>query len=186
MTRAWTDLDELVDAVEERATHRGSSIHGPSHWRAVGAVAAELAGVLDAAPPADAKPTPGPDRDLLLLFALLHDAKREDDGRDLQHGPRAALLLDELRAEDVIAVDDLRAAVLREALHDHTNGTLSSDPTIGTCWDADRLLIGRVGMTPDARFCSTHEGRRRAIAGELPALDGPPAWVDVARLLGLT
>jgi hypothetical protein len=33
-------------------------------------------------------------------------------------------------------------------------------PTVGACWDADRLNLLRVGMTPDARFMSTAEGRR--------------------------
>jgi uncharacterized protein len=180
MTRPWNDLDDLVRTVERRATHLQSTIHGPSHWRAVGAVAAELAGAYGR--DADG---PQPDRELLLLFALLHDAMREDDGRDLDHGPRAALLLDRLRDDGTLRLDDPRATVLAEALHDHTNGTLSDDPTIGTCWDADRLLIGRVGIVPDPRFCSTPEGRRRAVAGDLPALDGPPRWHDVAARLGV-
>ncbi len=175
MTRAWDDLDRLVSAVEAAATHLGSSIHGPSHWRAVGATAAELA---DAAGPAA-------DRELLLLFALLHDAKREDDGYDPDHGPRAAILLEQLRVEDRLTLDDARAARLAEALRDHTRGTTHDDVTIGVCWDADRLLIGRVGLVPDARFCSTHDGRRRATAGDLPRLEGPPTWAEVATLLGV-
>jgi uncharacterized protein len=181
MPRAWDDLDDLVRTVEGHATHRSSTIHGPSHWRAVGAVAAELAGVAHG----HGGPGAGPDPELLLLFALLHDAMREDDGRDLDHGPRAALLLERLRADGTIGLDDARAATLAEALHDHTYGTLSAEPTIGTCWDADRLLIGRVGIVPDPRFCSTAEGRRRALAGEIPPLDGPATWREVARRLGL-
>ncbi|MDX8152045.1 hypothetical protein SK069_10605 [Patulibacter brassicae] len=175
MTRPWEDLDRLVSTVEAAATHLRSSIHGPSHWRAVAATAAELA---DATGPAA-------DRELLLLFALLHDAKREDDGYDPDHGPRAAILLDELRAEGRVTLDDERAERLAEALRDHTRGTTHADVTIGVCWDADRLLIGRVGLVPDARYCSTPDGRRRATAGDLPALDGPPSWHDVALRLGV-
>lgn len=181
MTRPWNDLDDLVLTVEGHATHLGSTIHGPSHWRAVGAVAAELAG----AALRDAAGDPPPDPELLLLFAVLHDAMREDDGRDLDHGPRAALLLQRLRADGTLTLDDERAAVLTEALHDHTNGTVSADATIGTCWDADRLLIGRVGIVPDPRFCSTVEGRRRAVAGDLPDLAGPATWEAVAARLGV-
>jgi uncharacterized protein len=179
MTRAWDDLDRLVTAVEGRSTHLTSRIHGVDHWRAVGATAASLADVQDRTPGLE------PDRELLLLFALLHDAKRVDDGRDLEHGPRAAVLLRDLRDEGLVALDDARAAVLHEALRDHTNGTLSDEPTIAVCWDADRLLIHRVGFTPDARFCSTEEGRRRADAGELPDLVGPPTWGAVAALLAV-
>lgn len=179
MTRPWDDLDALVAAVEGEASHLGSTIHGPDHWRAVGATAAELAGVGEGAA------APAPDHELLLLFALLHDAKREDDGYDREHGPRAAILLDQLRADGVLRLSDERAAVLAEALRDHTNGTCSEQPTIAVCWDADRLLIGRVGLIPDARFCSTADGRRRATAGDLPELIGPPSWHDVAALLGV-
>lgn len=182
MTRPWNDLDDLVRTVEGRATHMQSTIHGPSHWRAVGAVGSELAGAF-ARDTAAGDPTPDPE--LLLLFALLHDAMREDDGRDLDHGPRAAILLERLRDDGTLTLADERAAVLAEALRDHTNGTLSADPTIGTCWDADRLLIGRVGIVPDPRFCSTPEGRRRAIAGDLPDLVGPATWGDVAARLGV-
>lgn len=182
MTRPWNDLDDLVRTVERQATHLESSIHGPSHWRAVGAVASELAGAFAFEGRATDR---RPDPELLLLFALLHDAMREDDGRDMDHGPRATLLLERLREDGTLTLDDERAAVLAEALHDHTNGTLSADPTIGTCWDADRLLIGRVGIVPDPRFCSTPDARRRAVAGDLPDLDGPPTWRDVAALLGV-
>lgn len=183
MTRAWEDLDRLVDAVEARSTHLTSTIHGVDHWRAVGATAASLADVFDmTAEDADAA---RPDRELLLLFALLHDARRLDDGRDLEHGPRAAVLLDELREGGLIRLDEARGDVLRKAIRDHTNGMLSEQPTIGICWDADRLLIHRVGFVPKARFCSTPEARRRADAGELPDLIGPPTWGEVAALLGV-
>ncbi|MEV4423489.1 hypothetical protein AB0L40_26490 [Patulibacter sp. NPDC049589] len=184
MTRAWEDLDRLVDAVEARSTHLTSTIHGVDHWRAVGATAASLADASDMAA-ADADEAARPDRELLLLFALLHDSQRIDDGRDLEHGPRAALFFDELLAAGAIRLDDARAAVLREAIRDHTNGTLSEQPTIAVCWDADRLLIHRVGFVPKARFCSTPEARRRADASELPDLVGPPTWAEVAALLGV-
>jgi len=183
MTRAWEDLDRLVDAVEARSTHLTSTIHGVDHWRAVGATAASLADVFDmTAADADAA---RPDRELLLLFALLHDSQRLDDGRDLEHGPRAAVFLDELLASGAIRLDDDRAAILREAIRDHTNGTLSEQPTIAVCWDADRLLIHRVGFVPKARFCSTLEARRRAEASDLPDLVGPPTWGEVAALLAV-
>ena len=41
----------------------------------------------------------------------------------------------------------------------------ADDATIGTCWDADRLELPRVGIRPDPRYFSTIEGRRRASAG---------------------
>jgi uncharacterized protein len=38
---------------------------------------------------------------------------------------------------------------------------VSEHPTIGTCWDADRLDLGRVGARPDPKYMST-EARKRA------------------------
>ena len=34
-------------------------------------------------------------------------------------------------------------------------GDPHADPTIGTCWDADRLDLWRVGITPHVRFLCT-------------------------------
>jgi hypothetical protein len=36
----------------------------------------------------------------------------------------------------------------------HSNGAVDADPTIQTCWDADRLDLGRVGIKPPARYLS--------------------------------
>ncbi|MFM7373822.1 MAG: hypothetical protein ACKO39_01545, partial [Chthoniobacterales bacterium] len=37
----------------------------------------------------------------------------------------------------------------------HTDGLTEADPTIQACWDADRLDLGRVGITPHAsRLCT--------------------------------
>ena len=41
------------------------------------------------------------------------------------------------------------------------NGLVSEDPTVGACWDADRLDLPRVGIQPDPALFSTaraHEG----------------------------
>ena len=38
---------------------------------------------------------------------------------------------------------------------DHTKGLLEANITVQTCWDADRLDLGRVGIVPDpARLCT--------------------------------
>jgi uncharacterized protein len=52
--------------------------------------------------------------------------------------------------------------LLHHACAWHTHGRLSDDPTIGTCWDADRLDLGRVGTRPEARFMSTEFAREIA------------------------
>ncbi|MGB5446898.1 MAG: hypothetical protein WBM99_15485, partial [Psychromonas sp.] len=41
----------------------------------------------------------------------------------------------------------------------HAFHQLSTDPTIGTCWDADRLDLGRYGIYPKAQFLSTEAAK---------------------------
>jgi uncharacterized protein len=125
------------------------SIHGPDHWQRVEDVGLELA-----------RDT-GADETVVSLFAILHDSCRQNDGRDPLHGPRAADMLGSIAA-DLLDLDRERLVLLEHAIRYHTAGQTSADPTIGTCWDADRLDLGRVGMRPRERFMSTWAGRRRA------------------------
>ena len=39
----------------------------------------------------------------------------------------------------------------------------SDDPIIGTCWDADRLDLGRVGVKPNPKLLSTERARSKAV-----------------------
>ena len=64
---------------------------------------------------------------------------------------------------DILDLDPARLALLEHAIRHHTAGRISTDRTIGTCWDADRLDLGRVGMAPDERLMSTKAGRKKAI-----------------------
>lgn len=47
-------------------------------------------------------------------------------------------------------------------MRDHDKGETTTDPTIGCCWDADRLDLGRVGKKPDPAYMSTMLGRSAA------------------------
>jgi len=53
--------------------------------------------------------------------------------------------------------------ILQEACRRHADGKLSGDATIGTCGDAARLDLGRVGTIPDPRFMSTSAGKAAAM-----------------------
>jgi uncharacterized protein len=128
------------------------SIHGPSHWQRVDAFGQNIA------------ESSGADLIVVRLFALLHDSCRQDDGADLDHGPRAAEMLDRI-VPTVFAIDLGRFGLLKEAIRLHTSGLTTNDPTIGTCWDADRLDIGRVGMTPNEKYMSTEAGKDMIASG---------------------
>ena len=128
----------------------------------------------EALPPSEADPA------VLFCFALLHDSRRLNDGHDPQHGARAAEFLAELRGEHV-ALSDEQADLLGFALANHTgSGPVGNDNTIGACWDADRLCLWRVGITPDPAYLSTVAGLDQSVGGwardaSLKAVE-PPSW----------
>jgi uncharacterized protein len=125
------------------------SAHGPRHWSRV-----EANGVMIAA-------GVGADIDVVRLFAVLHDSQRINEGVDPDHGRRGAELAARLRGE-LFELSDARFQTLCEACVHHTDGVRHADPTIGTCWDADRLDLPRVGWRPDEAFLSTSLGRQVA------------------------
>ncbi|BCM91135.1 hypothetical protein IAD21_02999 [Abditibacteriota bacterium] len=125
------------------------SLHGPDHWRRV-----EANGVLLAE-------QTGADLIVVRLFALFHDCKRQNDDDDPEHGRRAANFLSEQRP-NLLSISDNQFALLREATAYHADGTTHHNPTIGTCWDSDRLDLTRCGLTPAPQFFSTMAGRAEA------------------------
>ena len=85
---------------------------------------------------------------------------------DPEHGPRAASLIRELEAEGALPLTSDRVDLLATAVALHADGQVSADPTIGVCWDADRLHLPRVGIDPDPSLL-LHRRRPRpgAVAG---------------------
>lgn len=97
----------------------------------------------------------GGDSHVVRLFALLHDSQRLNEGRDSEHGPRAAAFVASLHRSGLLGLDDTRAELLITACHAHSEGRRHDNPTIAACWDADRLDLGRVGVRPDPLRMST-------------------------------
>lgn len=131
------------------------SIHGPAHWRRV-----LRNGLLLAA-------QTGADPLVVRLFAVFHDARRVNDMTDPGHGTRGAEYAATLRTQGLFTASDEQFARLQEACNGHTEGLHHPDPTVGTCWDADRLDLGRCGFVPDAHFMSTGFAREVARAGSV-------------------
>jgi uncharacterized protein len=129
------DTSGLLREAESRFVLGGGSVHGPAHWKAVLANGMTLAGELNA------------DRDLVAVFALLHDCRREDEWRDPRHGARAADVARELNGRFYEFVPD-RLATLTEALHWHDAGRVHTNIDISSCWAADRIELRRVGIEP--------------------------------------
>jgi uncharacterized protein len=147
------DAGRLVDAVLERSTGKDSSIHGESHWQRVAAAGLALRPQVPDADPA-----------LVFLFALLHDSIRLNDNCDPLHGSRGAALSRHLRGH-AFDLGDTEMERLEFACQEHTNGGVSSDPTIWVCWDADRLNLWWVGIRPDPRWLSTKSARSEECIG---------------------
>jgi uncharacterized protein len=96
----------------------------------------------------------GANRKVIEYFPFLHDVCRESDGYDSGHGPRAARFALTIR-EDHIDLDEEEFALLIAAIEGHTAGGRHEDVTVSACWDADRLDLARVGITPDpGRLCT--------------------------------
>ena len=144
-----------VDRALPYATHqaRSSTLHGPVHWARVASFGAQLS-----------RETPGADPHVVALFAALHDTQRFSDGSDPDHGRRAAERALDLEGTLFEATDE-QLALLVEALTKHADGFVTQDPTIGCCWDADRLDLPRCGIRPDPSMLSTEVAKRRVLGG---------------------
>lgn len=124
--------------------------------------------------------TNGADVEVVALFALFHDSRRENEQIDDGHEQRGAEFARTLRGS-LVHLDDRRFELFYEACRLHTDGLTDADPTIQACWDADRLDLGRVGITPHKRFLCTEEAHgqpdsgpsTRATAVLLPARFSP-------------
>ena len=140
------DKKPLLDFVLAQLQINKEGIHGTSHWARV-----RHHGI-----------TVGKERDadllVIELFAFLHDSQRENEWRDPLHGTRAADFAVSLNS----VYYDLNSSQLDKlcyAMTLHSDGHVHADATIQSCWDADRLDLGRVRITPDPRRLCTEYAR---------------------------
>lgn len=124
-------------------------VHGLSHWGRVLENGLRLA-----------KET-GADRAVVGLFAVFHDARRVNEIVDPGHGRRGAELARLLRVS--LPIDDAQLELLADACARHTDGETKGDITVRTCWDADRLDLWRVGITPQPSRLGTDAAREAEI-----------------------
>lgn len=125
-------------------------IHGAPHWARVRRNGLMLAKLNDAR------------EDVVECFALIHDIQRMHDGTDPEHGRRAADYARKLNASYL----HLNAAALEMLIYAceyHSHGLIEADVTVQTCWDADRLDLGRVGIRPDPNRLSTAPAKEREV-----------------------
>ena len=83
-----------------------------------------------------------------------------DDAHDAEHGPRAEEFIRKCIAEKRFELDEERLEKLCSACRLHTRERRTGDITIDTCFDADRLDLGRVGIRPMEERMATEAGRK--------------------------
>ena len=137
---------DLMDLIEQGFALRLEGIHGTAHWARVRDNGLRLA------------EQTGANTKVVELFAYLHDSKRLNDGHDPQHGARAARFAASIRIS-LLDLSDSDFELLRFACEFHTDGLTEADVTVQTCWDADRLDLGRIGVRPDPRRLCTSAAR---------------------------
>lgn len=151
------DFAALQDFVFENRVF-DSDYHGLAHWRQV-----EFNGLLLA-------PRTGADITVVRLFALFHDCKREDDGYDGEHGARGAAFAKQCFEEKRLDITQEQFDKLFHACSFHTKEHRAGDATIDTCYDADRLDLGRVGFPLNPEKMATEPGKkiaRRSLAEQV-------------------
>ncbi|MBL4640608.1 MAG: hypothetical protein JKX86_02230 [Verrucomicrobiales bacterium] len=134
-----------------------SIIHGVDHWRTVERNGLYLSQFNNA------------DKEVISYFAYVHDCMRLNEGEDSKHGLRGARFAD--RHRELILLDDTQFRQLTDACAGHTYGKRPDCVTINTCWDADRLDIGRVGVAVNPDYLVSEEAKRIACAKDFGVLE---------------
>jgi uncharacterized protein len=154
----------LIRAILQQYQLSGHGIHGPVHWARVLENGQRLAAVT------------GASLAVVELFAVFHDACRVNDDFDPEHGSRGAALAAKFRGKH-FELGDKEFTALSVACRLHTAGLTEADVTVQTCWDADRLDLGRVGVKPRRKKLCTAAARdfsllewadNRACGGHIP------------------
>ena len=140
----------LIEMIRSRYALDWHGIHGVSHWARVRNNGLKLAAKT------------GANRQVVELFAFLHDSCRLNDGYDREHGRRAARFAESLLGTHIFLPDHDFDLLVHACTH-HTWGNTVADITVQTCWDADRLDLGRVGTIPDPMRPCTAAAQNRAM-----------------------
>jgi uncharacterized protein len=149
--RGWLPVDtSVMREITADYALDPMGIHGLPHWARVLENGRRLS------------EAEGADPLIVDLFALFHDARRWNEHHDPGHGARGADLARQLR-DRLPPLQDAQFRLLCEACDGHTDGRTHPDPTVGACWDADRLDLWRVGMTPRGDLLSTPLARSSEI-----------------------
>lgn len=131
----------LLAHIQQEFVLDWQGIHGANHWARVLHHGRAIARQWNADPL------------VVELFAFLHDSCRLDDWGDPKHGDRGAQFALDMQGQ-FYQLSGPQLDALCQAIRLHSDGHTSTNPTIQTCWDSDRLDLGRVGIRPSAKYLS--------------------------------
>lgn len=135
------DRSGLVGLIRSEFKIDWQGIHGANHWARVLHHGKNIGALRKT------------DLIVVELFSFLHDSCRLNEGRDPQHGARAAEFAHGIHG-DYFQLNAKQLDKLCYAMTHHSGGEVSTDATIQTCWDSDRLDLGRVGIFPSSKYLS--------------------------------
>ncbi len=157
----------IIEAIVAQYAQPLEGRHGLSHWARVLENGRLLAERTDA------------DLTVVELFAVFHDACRQNESFDPDHGARGAELARQFHREGLLTLTDRQLDLLTLACETHTDGLITGDLTVRVCWDSDRLDLGRAGIRPALGLLCTGAARdsevmewacKRSLSGHLPDL----------------
>lgn len=143
------DRSALLKHLRQRFAINWNGVHGVAHWTRV-----RNTGLMIAA-------TTGANMAVVELFAFFHDSCRVNEHTDHDHGKRGADLAIKLQGS-MFEASSGEMNLLVEACTGHSDGFTEADITVQTCWDADRLDLGRVGIRPHPKYLCTDTAKEDA------------------------
>lgn len=139
------DIEKLRAFSASRWPEEMGTTHGVEHWDRVAKFGRMLY-------------QKGADMDVIMAFAYLHDSERMDNWQDINHGMRASKLIDTIRQTYLRDMSDEQIAKLKLACELHTTRHRTGDLTVDICFDADRMDLLRVRITPVPDRMATQRG----------------------------
>ena len=136
----------LIKQVRSQFRLNWQGAHGIKHWARVLEIGIRLSELS------------GANQQVVQLFALFHDSCRKNEIIDPGHGRRGADLALKLKGQ-YFDLPEEAFQLLQIACRNHTSADTHENVTVKTCFDADRLDLGRVGIVPDPKYLCTEAGR---------------------------
>jgi len=156
---------ELLAVLKKQFRINWNGKHGINHWARVYEIGIKLA------------EQTGANRNVVELFSVFHDSRRHNEHTDPEHGPRGAELAAQLWKVYFPLLTDEEFNLLNLACGLHTHALTHENIVIQTCFDADRLDLGRVGKVPNPQYLCTSAAKsenmiawayKRSVSGVVP------------------